>query len=95
VFVRHALVALQAPRFLAALPNAQLRWLPGLSHVPISDDPAAIVRLMIDFLADDANAGGKVLALVAGMTAGADCIDDMALLRHGGMGKLFDRPYAP
>ena len=42
-----------------------------------------------------ANAGGKVNALVAGMVAGADSIDDMALLRHGGMGKLFTRPYAP
>jgi hypothetical protein len=42
-----------------------------------------------------AHAGGKVLALVAGMAAGADSIDDLALLRHGGMGKLFDRPYAP
>jgi hypothetical protein len=42
-----------------------------------------------------ANAGGKVTALVAGMLAGADSIDDMALLRHGAMGKLFDQPYAP
>src|SRR2546429_4979581 len=42
-----------------------------------------------------ANAGGKVTALVAGMVAGADSIDDMALLRHGAMGRLFDRPYAP
>ncbi len=42
-----------------------------------------------------ANAGAKVSALVAGMAAGADSIDDMALLRHGAMGTLFDRPYAP
>jgi hypothetical protein len=42
-----------------------------------------------------ANAGGKVTALVAGMVAGADSIDDLALLRHGAMGRLFDRPYAP
>jgi hypothetical protein len=42
-----------------------------------------------------ANAGGKVNALVAGMVAGADCIDDMALLRHGAMGSVFERPYAP
>jgi hypothetical protein len=42
-----------------------------------------------------ANAGGKVTALVCGMVAGADSIDDMALLRHGGMGRLFDRSYAP
>ncbi len=42
-----------------------------------------------------ANAGTKVASLVAGMLAGADSIDDMRLLRHGGMGKLFDRVYAP
>ena len=42
-----------------------------------------------------ANAGGKVTALVAGMVAGADSIDDMALLRHGAMGRVFDRTYAP
>ena len=42
-----------------------------------------------------ANAGVKVASLVAGMVAGADSIDDLALLRHGGMGKLFSRIYAP
>ena len=42
-----------------------------------------------------ANPGGKVSALVAGMLAGADSIDDMALLRHGAMPRLFDQPYAP
>src|SRR5919202_1195716 len=42
-----------------------------------------------------ANPGGKVAALVAGMVAGADSIDDMALLRHGAMRRIFDRPYAP
>ncbi|NNC14040.1 IS1380 family transposase [Planctomonas sp. JC2975] len=42
-----------------------------------------------------ANAGAKVMALVAGMLAGADSIDDMNVLRHGGMGRLFDRTYAP
>lgn len=42
-----------------------------------------------------ANAGLKVSALVAGMLAGANCIDDMGLLRHGGMGRLFTGTYAP
>jgi hypothetical protein len=42
-----------------------------------------------------ANAGLKVASLVAGMVAGADSIDDMALLRHGGMGRIFARAYAP
>jgi len=37
----------------------------------------------------------KVPALVAGMVAGADSIDDMDLLRHGGMGRLFDQVRAP
>jgi hypothetical protein len=42
-----------------------------------------------------ANAGAEVCSVVAGMVAGADSIDDLALLRHGAMGKLFDRIYAP
>ena len=42
-----------------------------------------------------ANAGLKISSLVAGMVAGADSIDDMALLRHGAMGKVFDATYAP
>ncbi|MCQ4152390.1 IS1380 family transposase [Rhodococcus qingshengii] len=37
----------------------------------------------------------KVFSLVAGMVAGADSIDDMAVLRHGAMGRVFDHPYAP
>jgi hypothetical protein len=32
-----------------------------------------------------ANAAAKVSCLVAGVVAGADSIDDMGLLRHGGM----------
>ena len=35
------------------------------------------------------NADVKVAALVAGMVAGADTIDAMDLLRHGGMGRVF------
>jgi hypothetical protein len=42
-----------------------------------------------------ANAKLKIPALVAGMVAGADCIDDMDLLRHGGMPRLFAGVRAP
>jgi DDE family transposase len=42
-----------------------------------------------------ANPGGKVSSLVAGMVAGADSIEDMALLRHGGMGTVLPAGYAP
>ena len=42
-----------------------------------------------------ANASAKVSTLVAGMLAGADSIEDMDLLRHGGMGRLFAGVRAP
>lgn len=42
-----------------------------------------------------ANAGLKVASMIGGMVAGADSIDDMAVLRHGGMGRVFTRAYAP
>jgi hypothetical protein len=45
--------------------------------------------------AGGANARVKVPALVAGMVAGADSIEDMALLRHGGMDRLFTGMRAP
>ena len=41
------------------------------------------------------DAGAKVSALVAGMVAGADSITDLAVLRHGGMGRLFTGVRAP
>jgi pimeloyl-ACP methyl ester carboxylesterase len=41
------LVSMQSPRFLAFVRHAQLRWLPGLSHVPISDDPQLVASLML------------------------------------------------
>ena len=42
-----------------------------------------------------ANAGAKISSLIGGMVAGADSIDDMDVLRHGGMSSLFNRIYAP
>ena len=42
-----------------------------------------------------ARPGAKVSALVAGMVAGADSIEDMDLLRHGAMRRLFTGVRAP
>jgi hypothetical protein len=42
-----------------------------------------------------ANAAPKLATVVAGMCAGADCIDDVDVLRSGGMKTLFDGVYAP
>jgi pimeloyl-ACP methyl ester carboxylesterase len=40
----------QVARYLALIPGSTLRWLPGSNHVPISDDPALVARLMLTFL---------------------------------------------
>jgi hypothetical protein len=61
--------------------RAGLQELVG-EHVRIDKPGGAFARL-------------KVPALVAGMVAGADSIDDMALLRHGAMGRLFTGVRAP
>ena len=66
---------------LALADRAGLRELAG-EHLTVPTDKGA-------------NAGLKVASLVGGMVAGADSIDDMALLRHGGMGRVFARAYAP
>jgi DDE family transposase len=42
-----------------------------------------------------ANATAKATSVVAGMLAGADSIDDLDLLRHGGMSRLFSGVRAP
>lgn len=42
-----------------------------------------------------AGVGAKVASIVAGMAAGADSIDDLDVLRHGGMTKVFDDVRAP
>jgi hypothetical protein len=42
-----------------------------------------------------ANASGKVATVVAGMLTGADSIDDLDVVRHGGMPMLFGGVYAP
>jgi hypothetical protein len=79
----------------------------GLVPVLALADGAGLRRLADEHLSvptdKGAHAGLKVASLVAGMgprkrevpPAGADSIDDMALLRHGGMGRIFARAYAP
>ena len=42
-----------------------------------------------------ANPAPKLATLIAGMCAGADYIDDVDLVRAGGMKTLFNRVYAP
>ena len=71
----------------------------GLGAVLALATRCGLSRLLSERLtlagAGAANAVGKVVALVAGMVAGADSISDMDLLRHGGMTRLFDGVRAP
>ena len=71
----------------------------GLVPVMRLADEAGLTALAQDRLSvptdKGANAGAKITSLVAGMVAGADSINDMDLLRHGGMNRLFNRIYAP
>ena len=55
-------------------------------HVTITDPPIA---------STGANPAGKISSIVAGMAAGADSIDDLDVIRHGGMPRLFAGVYAP
>ena len=83
----------------AAFDDANLMSAAGLVPVMRLAERAGLTHLADTHLTvptdKGANAGLKVASLVAGMVAGADSIDDMALLRHGGMGRVFARAYAP
>ncbi|MFI7644425.1 IS1380 family transposase [Nonomuraea sp. NPDC049400] len=57
--------------------------------------PALVGEHVAISTADGVNAPAKVASIVAGMMCGADSIDDLDVLRHGGMDKLFDGIRAP
>ena len=41
------------------------------------------------------NPAGKLSSIIAGMAAGVDSIDDLEVIRSGGMTRLFEQVYAP
>jgi len=50
------LMAPQISRYVALIPNARLVYLPGLNHVPISDDPTTVANNMLSFLSQHTTA---------------------------------------
>jgi hypothetical protein len=59
-------------------------------------ESAGLHRLLDELVSvGSPNATAKATSVVGGMLAGADCIDDLDLLRHGGMGRLFGGVRAP
>lgn len=58
-------------------------------------EAAGLHELLAGLSVPSPNAAAKTAGVVAGMLAGADCIDDLDLLRHGGMARLFGGVRAP
>ena len=74
----------------AVFDEANLVSCAGLAPVMALAEQAGLSELLAERLTvASPNAGVKVTALVGGMVAGADSIDDMDLLRHGAMDRLF------
>src|ERR671928_522104 len=85
--------------FVARFDDPNLVSCAGLAPLLSLAERAGLQRLAAEHVRIDKPGGRfaevKVPALVAGMVAGADSIDDMDLLRHGGMGRLFGGVRAP
>jgi Transposase DDE domain group 1 len=68
----------------------------GLAPVMALGERAGLSELLAERLSvSSPNAPTKVTSLLAGMVAGADSIEDMDLLRHGAMDRLFEDVRAP
>jgi hypothetical protein len=85
--------------FAALFDDPNLVSCGGLAPALALAERAGLQRLAGEHVRIDKHGGRfaevKVSALVAGMVAGADSIEDMGLLRHGGMGRLFAGVRAP
>src|SRR3954465_4771570 len=88
-----------SPKPPAVFDDPNLIAVAGLAPVMALAERAGLHELVAEHVtvpgSAGANAAVKVPALVAGMVAGADSISDLDLLRHGGMGRLFDGLRAP
>lgn len=68
----------------------------GLLPALLLGESAGLSDLLGEHLSvDSANAAVKSTGVIAGMLTGADSIDDLDVLRHGGMPRLFDDIRAP
>jgi hypothetical protein len=85
--------------FTAMFDDPNLVSCAGLAPVLSLAERAGLQRLAREHVRIDKPGGRfaelKVSALVAGMLAGADSIEDLDLLRHGGMDRLFAGVRAP
>ncbi len=87
---------------MTSLPRSMIpTWSRARALAPVLElaERAGLQELVTEHVRIDKPGGGnavlKVLSLVAGMIAGADSIQDMGLLRHGAMRRLFAGVRAP
>jgi hypothetical protein len=97
--IREMQLSHEASKVSMVFDEANLVSCAGLAPVMALAQRAGLGDLVADTLTvsgpGSAVPGVKVTSLVAGMVAGADSIQDMGLLRHGGMGRLFTGVRAP
>ena len=75
----------------------------GLVPVMVLAEQAGLCELMAERVelgmtrvaSAGVNPAGKLGSIIAGMAAGADSIDDLQVIRSGGMTRLFEQVYAP
>jgi Transposase DDE domain group 1 len=89
-------------RATAVFDDANLVSVAGLAPVLVLAEQTGLSELLADRVRFKAtrvrsagvNPAGKITSIVAGMAAGADSIDDVDVIRSGGMNKLFTGVYA-
>jgi hypothetical protein len=91
------------PRAAASFDDRNLVSAAGLVPVMALAERAGLSQLFEDRVmvasmrvaSAGVNPAGKLTSIVAGMAAGADCIDDLDVIRSGGMARCFGGVYAP
>jgi len=87
----------------AVFDDANLVSCAGLIPVMALAEQAGLTGLLDDHVkftdervrSGGANPAGKLTSVIAGLAAGADSIDDLQVIRSGGMKKVFGSVYAP
>jgi hypothetical protein len=90
-------------RVTPAFDDANLVSHAGLVPVMALAEQAGLSRLITERVSIRAtqvpsagvNPAGKLTSIIAGMAAGADSIDDLAVIRSGGLPRIFGGVYAP
>jgi len=82
-------------RVSAVFDDSNLVSAAGLVPLLRLAESAGLHRLLVGLTVPAANAAVKAVCVIAGMLAGADSIDDLDLLRHGAMRRVFSGVRAP